>query len=115
VTERLRSLPAKQNKLERVVGSSPTRCSILEGLVMSTDVKRIALDLLKDCYEDEIAHLELRIIRDTQAPRFIALKETHPEIYNDFMKARTGPHEVLLRNRRKREETLRAIIEAQNG
>ena len=75
-------------------------------------MKRVLLDLLKDAFEDEIAHLELRSIRDAQAPRFEALKETHPEIYEDFMKARTGPHEVLLRNRRKRVEELTKLIEA---
>ncbi len=75
------------------------------------DIRKIALDLLRDCFEDEIAHLELRIIRDDQAPRFEALKETQPAIFEDFMKARTGPHEVLLKNRRKRVEALRSIIE----
>ena len=75
-------------------------------------MKRVLLDLLKDALEDEIAHLELRLIRDAQAPRFEALKETHPEIYEDFMKARNGPHEVLLRNRRKRVEELTKLIEA---
>ena len=43
------------------------------------DIRYIALDLLKDCFEDEIAHLELRIIRDNQAPRFKALRESHSE------------------------------------
>lgn len=74
-------------------------------------MKELYLELLTDCFEDEIAHLRLRIIRDTQAPRFEALKDSHPEIYKDFMKARTGPHEILLKNRRKREEILRNLIE----
>ena len=43
------------------------------------DVRHVALDLLRDAYEDEIAHLELRIIRDDQAPRFEALRETNSE------------------------------------
>lgn len=73
--------------------------------------KNIALELLKDCFEDEIAHLQLRMIRDTQAPRFEALKESHPEIYADFITAREGPHEVLLRNRRRRTNQLTAFIE----
>ena len=71
----------------------------------------ILIDLLEDAFEDEIAHLRLRVIRDAQAPRFEALKETHPEIYRDFMAARTGPHEVLLKNRRKRVRVLRDLIE----
>jgi hypothetical protein len=74
--------------------------------------KEKALDLLQDCFADEIAHLQLRIIRDTQAPRFEALKKIHPEIYTDFMKARTGPHEVLLTNRRKRVKVLIEFIES---
>lgn len=78
---------------------------------MKEDIRLIALDLLKDCYEDEIAHLSLRIIRDNQAPRFKALQETNPEIYRDFMKARTGPHEVLKRNRDKRVNALKTIVE----
>lgn len=73
------------------------------------------VDLLKDAFEDEIQHLELRNIRDTQAPRFEALKESHPEIYEDFMKARTGPHEILLKNRRKRVEVLTKLIESANA
>jgi hypothetical protein len=59
------------------------------------DIKQIALDLLRDCYEDEIAHLELRIIRDAQQPRFEALRADHPAIYHDFVIARTGPHEFF--------------------
>lgn len=69
------------------------------------------LDLLKDCHADEEAHLQLRLIRDAQATRFEALKNSHPEIYADFIKARTGPHEVLLRNRRKRVEVITGLIE----
>lgn len=81
------------------------------GVQSAGDAKNIILDLLKDCHEDECAHLQLRMIRDAQAPRFEALRETHPEIYADFMKARTEPHEVLLRNRRKRVEVLTSLIE----
>jgi len=43
------------------------------------DVRSIALDLIRDCFEDEVAHLELRIIRDNQAPRFEALRASHSE------------------------------------
>jgi len=73
--------------------------------------KEIALDLLKDNFDEEIAHLRLRIIRDAQAPRFEALRATHPEIHADFVKARTGPHEVLLQARRKRIQVLTKLIE----
>ena len=73
--------------------------------------KEVLIDLLEDAYQDEIAHLRLRVIRDTQAPRFEALKKSHKEIYRDFMRARTGPHEVLLKNRRKRVEVLTKLIE----
>lgn len=82
-----------------------------KGGKMTNEFKTTLLSLLKDCQADEIAHLELRMIRDAQAPRFEALRESHPEIYADFMKARTGPHEVLLINRRKRVEVLTALIE----
>ena len=74
-------------------------------------MKKVILDLLKDCYEDEIAHLELRMIRDAQQPRFEALKESHPEIYRDFMAARNEWHKILLKNRRKRVEVLTKIVE----
>jgi len=74
--------------------------------------KEIALNLLRDCFEDELSHLELRMIRDAQAPRFLALKDSHPEIYEDFMKARTGPHEILLKNRKKRVDILTKYIES---
>lgn len=78
---------------------------------LKKDVRAVALSLLKDCFADEIAHLELRIIRDNQAPRFLALKETNPEIYDDFMKARSGPHEILLKNRRRRVKILTQFVE----
>ena len=78
-----------------------------------SDTKMVAMDLLRDCFEDEMAHLELRMIRDAQAPRFKELEETHPEIYRDFMAARSGPHEVLLRNRNKRVEALKKLIESE--
>lgn len=72
---------------------------------------RLLMELLRDAFADEMAHLELRVIRDTQAPRFEALKDTHPEIYEDFMRARSGPHEVLLKNRNRRVQLLKRIIE----
>jgi len=78
---------------------------------MNPAEKTILKDLLKDCFEDEIEHLNLRLIRDAQAPRFEALKESHPEIHKDFMAARSGPHEALLRNRRKRVKILTEMIE----
>jgi len=74
----------------------------------------VLLDLLQDCFADEIAHLRLRLIRNAQAPRFEALRDTHPEIYEDFMNARTGPHEVLLGNRRLRVKVLTDLIENGN-
>ena len=43
------------------------------------DIRKAALDLIRDCFEDEVAHLELRIIRDDQAPRFEGLRATHSE------------------------------------
>ena len=77
------------------------------------DIRGVALELLIDCFADEVAHLELRMIRDNQAPRFQALKDTHPEIYADFMRARSEHHEILLRNRQKRERILKQIIEGE--
>lgn len=74
-------------------------------------MKRRLLALLHDCFKEEIAHLELRMIRDAQSPRFLSLKKTHPEIWKDFQKARKGPHEILHRIRRKRIKELTAIIE----
>lgn len=74
--------------------------------------KEILLDLLSDCFEDEIEHLRLRLIRDAQEPRFKALEATHPEIYRDFMAARRGPHERLLTNRRLRVAKLTELIES---
>ncbi len=79
---------------------------------MNTETKEILLDLLQDAFADEIAQLRLRMIRDAQAPRFEALRSTNPEIYEDFMKARTGPHEILLKNRRKRVDVLTKLIES---
>lgn len=76
-------------------------------------MKRVILDLLNDCYEDEIAHLNLRMIRDAQQPRFEALKESHPEIYKDFMSARNEWREILLRNRKKRVNILTKIVEGE--
>lgn len=78
---------------------------------MNFKEKQVLLKLLEECFSDEIAHLELRMIRDGQAPRFESLKESHPEIYNDFIKARTGPHEVLLKNRKRRVEAITQMIE----
>ena len=75
------------------------------------DSKPLLLELLTDCFAEEVQHLKLRLIREAQAPRFIALKKTHPEIYKDFMKARTGCHEKLLKIRRKRQKKLTELIE----
>jgi hypothetical protein len=75
----------------------------------------ILFTLLDDAYQDEVAPLRLRRIRDTQAPRFEALKKSHPEIYKDFMAARTGPHETLLANRRRRVQLLTSVLEGGSG
>jgi hypothetical protein len=53
-------------------------------------LKTIALDLLKDCFADEIAHLELRMIRDAQAPRFEQLRDTHPQPSTDIRRFHVG-------------------------
>jgi UDP-N-acetylmuramyl tripeptide synthase len=74
------------------------------------NIKRRLMGLVKDCYEDEVAHTELRMIRDAQKPRFEALKNKYPEIYEDFMRAHVTVHEILRENRRKRLEILDDII-----
>ena len=79
--------------------------------MLTSEQKQVLRDLLSDTYQEELAHIDLRIIRDEQAPRFEALKDTHPKILEDFMKARKGPHEVLLKARRKRIEILTKMIE----
>ena len=76
-----------------------------------TALRKVAISLLKDCFEDEVDHLELKLIRDTQAPRFEALKDTHPEIHEDFMRARSVHHENLLKNRKNRVAILTKIAE----
>ena len=73
--------------------------------------KEKLLDLLKDCYAEEIEHLKLRMIREAQAPRFEALKKSHPLIYKDFMKARNDCHEILFKIRRKRQTEVIKLIE----
>lgn len=77
----------------------------------AADIRHTAIDLLKDCFADEIAHLNLRIIRDDQAPRFEKLRGSHPEIWKDFSAARGTHHETLLKGRRKRVEILTQIAE----
>lgn len=79
--------------------------------MITPNPKSVAYDLLEDCFAEELAHLRLRMIRDAQAPRFEALKETHPQIHADFMTARTDCHEVLKRVRVKRMKLLTAIVE----
>jgi len=75
------------------------------------NIKRRLMALMKDCYEDEVAHMELRMIRDAQKPRFEALREDHPEIYKDFMRAHTEVHEILRENRVRRLEVLEDIVQ----
>ena len=72
------------------------------------------LALLRDAFAEEIEHLKLRLIRDAQEPRFAKLKESHPEIWRDFMAARNGPHERLHRIRRRRITALTRMIESAN-
>ena len=60
---------------------------------------------------NEIAHLNLRIIRDNQSPRFESIKETHPEIWEDFNKARGVHHETLKKIRDKRINVLHSVVE----
>jgi len=79
---------------------------------VSGDIKATALVLLREAYEEECLHLELRIIRDAQEPRFEALAEDHPDIYADFMKARDA-HDRLRDIRHKRMKVLIAVIEGE--
>ena len=76
-------------------------------------LKKAILKLLETCFREEILHLQLRLIRDAQAPRFEALKESHPEIYTDFMRARNEVHEELLKIRRDRIKILTGWIESE--
>ena len=78
------------------------------------DMREVALGLLRLAHEDEVAHLKLRMIRDDQAPRFEGLKKSHPEIYKDFMEARSGPHETLLKNRVVLRDILTAVVEGRD-
>ena len=89
-------------------GNATPRCG--KGGRMSDDIKATALVLLRDAYEEECLHLELRIIRDTQEPRFEALANELPAIYADFMKAR-DVHDRLRDIRHKRIKVLITIIE----
>ena len=73
-----------------VLGSTPSRPT----KESDVDIRRVALDLLRDCYADEIAHLELRMIRDDQAPRFQALQATHSE----FMRTSCVPGRVHMKS-----------------
>jgi len=83
--------------------------------VSDIKTREVAIQLLRMEYEDEIAHLRLRVIRDRQEPRFKAIKAEHPEIFKDFMLARTDIHETLLRNRRTRQEVLRVMAEGRES
>ncbi|HUX61341.1 MAG TPA: hypothetical protein VMV32_08510 [Ignavibacteriaceae bacterium] len=75
------------------------------------NIKRRLMSLLRDGYEDEMAHMELRLIRDAQKPRFEALRDKQPEIYEDFMRAHTEVHVILRKNREIRTQVLNEIIE----
>jgi len=75
------------------------------------NIKRELPNLLRDSYEEEWAHTELRVIRDAQKPRFEALRDKHPEIYEDFMRAHSNLHVILSEDRKRRIRTLNKIIE----
>ena len=77
---------------------------------MNSEEKEILIELLADTFDEEIHHLRLRCIRDDQAPRFAVLKESHPEITADFLKAR-GVHDKLRDERRQRIRVLTELIE----
>lgn len=82
---------------------------------MNVTDKKALLLVLKKCFDDEIAHLELRLIRDEQAPRFDEVEKLDKDlggaIKNGFLQARNGPHEILLKNRRERVNLLTKLIE----
>jgi hypothetical protein len=96
-------------------GSVSVTITVERKMSEKVDMRNVAIELMKNLHEDEIAHLKLRMIRDNQAPRFEALKESHPEIYEEFMEARSGPHEILLKNRKILSEVLVNIIEGNVG
>ena len=73
--------------------------------------KQDAIVLLELCYEEEINHLRLRVIRDSQAPRFAKLAGEVPEIQEEFLAARVV-HDDLKRIRTKMIGILTAHIES---
>ena len=73
--------------------------------------KQDAVVLLGLLFEEEINHLNLRIIRDNQAPRFASLLDEHPEIQKEFLAARVI-HDDLKRIRDKMVGILKAYIES---
>lgn len=77
---------------------------------MSSDEKETLIGLLEDTFAEEICHLRLRLIRETQKPRFEALRQDIPEIHSDFLRARCV-HDKLRDARRRRIEVLTKLIE----
>ena len=78
---------------------------------MNKAEQNVLMQVFLGCHDDEVSHMELRLIRDAQAPRFEELKDSHPEIYADLMYARTGPHEDLLQSRKERMINIVQLLE----
>lgn len=98
--------------LKKHSNDSHYRIVVLENQIkeMKANIKRCLMSLLKDCYEDQMSHTELRMIRDSQKPRLYKLSIMHPEIYKDFMRAHTEIHKILRENREKRIKAIDEII-----
>lgn len=74
--------------------------------------KEELIDLLADTFDEEILHLQLRLIREAQAPRFEALGKKNKQIMGDFVDARNH-HTNLLEIRRRRMKKLTELIEGE--
>lgn len=80
---------------------------------MADHNRQRAIVLLELCHEEEINHLKLLLIRESQAPRFAKLTEEIPQIQNEFLAAR-AIHDDLKRIREKMVVILRAYIESRD-
>ena len=77
---------------------------------MAADIKEIALELLRDCFNDEIAYLQIKMRKDKYIPQLEHMQRTSSELFEDIFSENSEAHELIETNKAKRIELLKSII-----
>lgn len=76
-------------------------------------MKQLALELLSDCFQDEVETLRIHVMKGELRPDLEHLETQFPELFQTLISEDTPSHEIIAKNRAKRIELLKQIVNGQ--